>query len=420
LQLERWSDGDEAKNGKKAKQPAQDRETKQTPYQYSLQLLVPPGQLELGRRLITAMYSSSPDLSDLEVPQLLQLVALAECYGIGKGVTAVAAQLQKLTVQTMPLETAAAVFELPDACLALDAFQQVLETAADVLQQQLGDLEVVWSDQQKEQLLQGMPFNALLRLLKHSRTRVASEDTAVYTAARWLEEHPGAAGRASELVAELRLAHCTPTFLMSSSSDNDGGEENCVGELLHVGGVTQQEMMQLCAMSGTNTTCRDGWLRRECQHRPSWQKPPRPASSVTQLRITWQLPLSELQGKLKGRKKEAGNVHLHHEKVMWCGRPWVLGLCATPEGDAWLHVKCLRPAAFCQVQLTVKYLNRVSREELRDVYIGGPPRSRIVGREMFCWGPGKTCVQVGEWLREQQLVHPGDKLHLGCVVTSVA
>jgi hypothetical protein len=177
LQLERWS-------GTTSKKPRQQKDKKgkqqEHPYQYSLQLLVPPGQLELGQRLITAMYSSSPDLSDLEAPQLMQLVQLAECYGVGKVVTTAAAQLHKLSVETMPLGTAAAVFELPEACLGLEAFSSVQKTAGDKLQQELGDLEVVWGDKDKQQLLLGLPLGALLALLRDERTRVASEDSCVH------------------------------------------------------------------------------------------------------------------------------------------------------------------------------------------------------------------------------------------------
>jgi hypothetical protein len=103
------------------------------PYQYTLQLLVPPGQLELRRRLITAMYSSSPDLSDLEAQQLLQLAALAECYGVGKVVAAVGSHFK---LEGMSLQTAAGLLGLPEACFASEAFSKVQQAAADKLQQE--------------------------------------------------------------------------------------------------------------------------------------------------------------------------------------------------------------------------------------------------------------------------------------------
>jgi hypothetical protein len=112
LQLERWSGDCNNTKQPQLQEGGEAHHQQQQQYQYSLQLLVPPGQLELGRRLITAMYSSSPNLSDLEAPQLMQLMTLADCYGVGKVVAAAADQLHKLTVDSMPLATAAAVFEL--------------------------------------------------------------------------------------------------------------------------------------------------------------------------------------------------------------------------------------------------------------------------------------------------------------------
>jgi hypothetical protein len=286
-----------------------------------------------------------------------------------------------------------------------------------VLRQELGDLEVVWGDQQQQQQLLGLPLSALLQVLKDSGTQVASEDTAVYTAARWLEANPGGTtgggGRAADLVSVLRLVHCTPTFLSSSDLDS------CVRQLLCKGGITDQEVMQLCAMSGANNARRASWLSRECQHRPAWQLPCRPASSVKQLTITWQLPLSDIEEALLEKDDDSGTAYLRQEEeVLWCGREWSLGLCLVPDGKVWLHLVCWEPAAACcNVQLQVMHTNRINNQRLQDGYTGGP---QILGRRMFEWGADKAWPQVVEWLREQSLVHPGDKLHLGCVVTNVS
>jgi hypothetical protein len=184
------------------------------------------------------MYSSSPDLSDLEAPQLMQLVALAQRYGVVKVVAAAATQLRQLTIGTMPLATAAAVIESPEACRALGVLQPVYKTAASKLQHELGDLEVVWGDVNKRSDLLGLPLGALLQLLGDERTRVASEDTILFTAAKWLEYHPGAESQASQLSTVLRLPRCTASCLTSSSTK----------AFLSQIGITEDERCSLAAM----------------------------------------------------------------------------------------------------------------------------------------------------------------------------
>jgi hypothetical protein len=240
MQLERWSDSqhthslqqqqeagsrpgqeqqEEQQDPAQPQEQSQPQPQQQVPvqpsYRYQLQLLVPPGQLELGRRLITTMYSSSPDLSDLGAQQLMQLVMLAECYGVGKVVAAVAAQMHKMYADTMPLGVAASVFELPEPCLALEAFKPVQATAASKLLEQLGDLEVALGDEAKHASLLDLPWDALLHLLLDERTQVASEDTVLYTVATWLQRHGCTPSRARQVLDVLRLPHCSPSCLHS-------------------------------------------------------------------------------------------------------------------------------------------------------------------------------------------------------------
>lgn len=54
-----------------------------------VELLVPPGQLAVGATLIKALYFTKPDLTQLSEQEKLQLIRLADSYGISKVVSAV-------------------------------------------------------------------------------------------------------------------------------------------------------------------------------------------------------------------------------------------------------------------------------------------------------------------------------------------
>jgi hypothetical protein len=424
LQLERWS-SDEGSSKRPCRDLQQQEQQQQQPdqqpppYQYSLQLLVPPGQLELGRRLITAMYSSSPDLSDLEAPQLMQLVALAECYGVGKVVECAAAQLHKLTVQSMPFNIAASVFELPEACLQLEPVKKVQQAAADKLQQELGDLEVVWGDKQKQEQLLGLPFGALLQLLRDERTRVASEDTAVYTAQRWMKHNHSAYSEdqqqqqqhQQQLAGVLRLPHCTATYLTSLAGKGVGMDLGSAW----VCDNSPRLLAELVALVPRSSEERSDWLDCECMDKAAWRLPPRPVSALTQLELSWDLPLAQLQERLA-----AGSSYLGGLACIWKGRDWwpVLDYnCGTGELRTGLALSGA-PA------FTTGVVQAQAVE-------GRSPQRGLIAGHYLRNGSGvvETLAMLGadrEWpaakasLQEQGLVHPDGCLHLRATITGVS
>jgi hypothetical protein len=363
-------------------------------YQYRLQLLVPPGQLELGRRLITAMYSSSPDLSDLEGTQLLQLVALAECYEVNKVITAVAAQLRQLTVDTMSLGTAVAVLQLPEACLGLKAFQRVQETAADKLQQDLGDLEVVWGDTNKQQTLFGLPLMVLGVLLSDERTRVAAEDTAVYTAYRWLEENATTGTQQQQLqlrqqlMGSLRLPHCTATYLAGAGAP--------AGSWLRGAGLTEAEALSLCTLPPPGTPQHAMHLRKMHPNRAAWELPARPVSSVKEGVVRWQMPLSELE-EVVHRDTKAFWFRPMGAVVTWCGRSWgmeVLGAGA----DLGLYLWSKQEPADFAGTYTIEAISDAVLPVKRSM-TGGFVKGNMDGLgfpRMLVWGADKDWTQVKE------------------------
>jgi hypothetical protein len=409
VQIERWSD---------ARAPLE------------LQLLVPPGQLDLGERLITAMYSSSPQLADLSDEQLLQLAALADCYGVTKVLTAAAAQLQKKDVQDIPLATAAAVFRLPEPCLQLGALSQLHKLAGDKLQQELGDLEVVWGDKDKQQLLLALPFGALLQLLRDDRTRVASEDTAVYTAQRWLVHNPAAGAGSTEwqqqqLAQVLRLPHCTSSFL-ASLADKDpevgldyawvyGGSTKCLVNLLAV------------SSNSVDTHQRIRWLQKEYPHQLAWKKGARTTSDYDRLQLVWKMPQAQFKELFEAAAKGSSKAcYLPIEQhATWQARQWSLSLKVTTTGAS-LYLRnresvCGGAPAVCDGVVDCKKVGARSphrHARLNATYLstGGSGH----GGRVVKWGAGKSWSQVWAWLEEEGLVHARNCLHLRATVTSLA
>jgi hypothetical protein len=431
VQLERWNHG-EVPNNQPQQQQQQQRGTgqeqehdgtadtdahkdkkqkcshqQQPAYQYSLQLLVPPGHLELGRRLMTAMYSSKPDLSDLGTLQLIQLAILAECYGVGKVVAVVARHLQQLTVETISLAAAAALFELPEGCLAWQEFQGVQKTATDKLQRELGDLEVVSGNKEKEQVLLGLPLGALLALLGDVRTRVAYEDTAVDTVRRWLEQHSDTSSQQQQqLMGVLRLPHCTPTYLAARVAP--------AASWLRQAGLTEAEALGLCALPSIEVGQRMARVKWVFGNKAAWQLPPRPLSCMREVVISWDLPLSRLEDAVSSKT----NTRLRPDDawVTWCGRQWSMFVEADGMGMG-LYLTADESAGFNGIYMvTATAYHHVKKVMANGCLIGskgtGLPR-------VLTWGGDKEWPQVKEWLEQRQLVHPDGCLHLSIKVSYV-
>jgi hypothetical protein len=402
----------------------QQQDQQPPPNQYSLQLLVPPGQLELGRRLITAMYSSSPDLSDLEAPQLMQLAALAECYGVSKVVAAVGSHFQ---LETMSLHTAAALLGLPDACFASEAFSKVQQAAADKLQQELGDLEVAWADKDKWVQLMLLPFGALLQLLRDKRTRAASEDTAVCTAQYWLRCNPAPTDNQQEqqqqqqqeqqqqLAGVLRPPHCMATFLASLAGCRTMFEV----DTSWVYGSSPVVLVDLLALSSASRRRWEHHLESEYVDKPAWHLPPRPASAATQVRKSWHLPLAELQQLFEdSRQPDAKPCQADSATSHWCGRHWYVSITVDATGTgASIRLHCRPAPAYVHGALGAAPIK------------GDPPNgwykfdglyvtNRGLGGASLEWGAHREeWPAVKAWLSEQGLVHPDGCLH--AVVTGV-
>jgi hypothetical protein len=173
------------------------------------------GQLALGELLVKGIYAAQPDVSSCSQEELLQLLLLADQYGVPKVLAAVSAAFASIPTAQLQWETLHAAYALPAGCFDLESCRGLFAATREKLQQELGDLELVWGDQSnsKQQLLLGLPLQALLQLLSDHRTRVASENSVFFTVSQWwarqqpvvMDLDPQHVQEAQQLLQHLRV-----------------------------------------------------------------------------------------------------------------------------------------------------------------------------------------------------------------------
>ncbi|KAF6262081.1 hypothetical protein COO60DRAFT_1636287 [Scenedesmus sp. NREL 46B-D3] len=134
------------------------------------------------------MYQAQPSITDgLSQQQLLQLMMLADRFEVPKVQAAVAAAFAAFPNEQLEWDIAMQILNLPPSCAQQPEFSELQELAAQLLLQQLGDLEEVWSEEQLLQQLLQLPYAAMKQLLQHPDMCVAAENTVVYTIERWYD-----------------------------------------------------------------------------------------------------------------------------------------------------------------------------------------------------------------------------------------
>jgi hypothetical protein len=131
------------------------------------------------------MYAAQPDLSTCNQQQLLQLLLLADRYGVLKVAWAVTVAFASIPLADLQWATVQGLYSLPPGCAELDACKLLFAAAREKLQQELGDLELALVDNERRRLLLSLPQPALLQLLHDNRTRVASENTVFFVINFW-------------------------------------------------------------------------------------------------------------------------------------------------------------------------------------------------------------------------------------------
>jgi hypothetical protein len=142
---------------------------------------VSAGQLTLGELLVRSMYAAQPDVSSCSQQQLLQLLLLADRYGVPKVLSAVSTAFASIPTVDLQWEAVHAMYALPPGSAKMDVCNSLFEATGEKLQQDLGDLELVWADRSssKQQLLKALSLGLPLQLLGDHRTRVACENTSL-------------------------------------------------------------------------------------------------------------------------------------------------------------------------------------------------------------------------------------------------
>jgi hypothetical protein len=235
------------------------------------------------------MYQARPSITaGLSQQQLLQLMLLADRFGVPKVQAAAAAAFAAVPVQELHWDTAVQLLQLPSSCVQQPEFKAVQQLAVQRLQQQLGDLEAVWARSVLQQQLLSLPFEVLKQLLQHGSTRVATENTVVYTIGRWWGAQDEAAQDVEEgrqLMHLVRMRRCTPYY---------------AGTVMPQSSLVQQSF-RISALPLMRQCCMPGGFARmqaaQCsvlRQYPAWCAEQRPASAKQPV-VNWRLSLDTLE-----------------------------------------------------------------------------------------------------------------------------
>jgi hypothetical protein len=294
-------------------------------------LHVPPGQVEIGRRLVRAMYEAAPSFDDISLEQRFQLWGLADRYGAPKVAKAAAAAVG-IDVSLMAKEGLAwaAVLAAYPEDLEEDSEASsppqlpaplLRQYAADALQELFGDLEAVWAvvddaDAKLDKLL-SLPFAALKALLADERTRVASENTVVHTIVDWFDDHelePDSA-QAKELLALVRVARLTPHYARTVFCESELARKHLsAGERAHA---------SMLPMVGDEPSASSRFLGSH------WRLPARPRSAFADaVVLEWCPRLAEIEAcfALLPAHSEGRSIVAGPKGVVWQGWPLYLQL----------------------------------------------------------------------------------------------
>eukprot|EP00878_Enallax_costatus_P018086 GHUV01019028.1.p1 GENE.GHUV01019028.1~~GHUV01019028.1.p1 ORF type:complete len:416 (+),score=156.88 GHUV01019028.1:497-1744(+) len=301
MQLENWTweDGDDTAALQDAKK------------QPTVQLQVPPGQTDMAVRLISGMYQKAPQLSDLSQQQLIELLLLADRFGVPKVLTAVLELFKAVAVNELQWDTAVALLDLPDSCALQEEWKPVCDLAVSKLLQQLGDLEQVWSDKQLQEMLLALPHAALLQLLQHNSTKVDSEATVVYTIEKWWSKQQRPSHKVNQLqqlMQRVRMQHLSRMYILTTLMKNSMVTPQCFS-------AAELGIASLCTTADSLQALQAADVE-ELSKYPAWTATKRPASG--RQAIEWKLPLADLKYAVKQHLANGGatqTVYSQHHTV---------------------------------------------------------------------------------------------------------
>jgi hypothetical protein len=372
------------------------------------------------------IYQKQPTITEgLSHEQLLQLMLLADRFEVPKVQAAVATAFSGVQPQQLEWQTSLQLLDLPPSCSQQPEFKAVQQLAVQRLQQQLGDLEEVWADKQLQQQLLSLPFPALLQLLQHADTRVATENTVVYTIEEWYSAQAATAQveeQLQQLMHLVRVRHCTP-FYAGTVMPQSSLVQICFdrSELLLVPVCctpTEYPMLLECGIPA---------LKKY----PSWGAEKRPVSAKQPV-IEWRLPLERVEAAVKDHLSGSSEHTSLATSTMHVVRGQPAALIAEVSGSSSssnaatpLKLGMFLPLEDLPRNVVRKVSARFSCEEVRGVTAAGRREVPTTGysrafRDIFLSEEqtrGFSCLvdlgTLGSWeaaeaaLRQKQLVHAG-------------
>jgi hypothetical protein len=398
LQLDNWSSGSSTK--------------------LEIQLPVPARQLDLAQLLVKGMYQAQPTVAEeLSHSQLLQLLLLSDRFEVPKVQAAVLAVFTAIQAEQLEWVTALELLDLPSSCAQQPEFAGIQQLAVQRLQQQVGDLELAWNDEQSRQQLLQLPFHALLQLLQHDQTRIASENTVVFTVQHRYEQQPARQrrqGQLQQLLQEVRMRHCTP-YYVSTVMTQCPLVSSCFSTL-------ELGLARECCTADGFKMLQEG-SSPVLQQYPSWSADKRPASAMQQ-QVVWRLPLSELQAAVKKHldypDPEAVSAVGHGKSCLLQGQLCCVfvrcGLSGRPTvlPGRWLRVELTLLLTEGAVRRVMLQVSAEAAAPAGEHIVRGPDTAVFAGTAEGCEPymgyvitelGGSSWQQIEQDLRQQQLVH---------------
>ena len=321
------------------------------------------------------------------------------------------------------------MYQLPESTLKLPECSAAPEAAQNLLLEEIGDLEVTWGDEQKQKQLLELPFQGLKQLLQHQQTKVASEDTVLYTIHRWLTRESNAATtqEQQELANTIRVTHCSPL---------------CVGTiiprcpwLVQAWGVEDLVAASVFACKPEQkrvVTCLSGG-RELMKRQPASGLNSRPVSAVTKGGLLWKVPVSKMKelDETARAKNSAVDLRSHEDGggiLIWSGRVFYLkvegsnvsgiGLYLIPNpsvngGDG------ARAVVMCSLGAVNTFGNLICRKQ----YAVEWNLSEFHGhgwKDVCSLKGWATWEELEQKLRGASLVHADGCLHLRLLVHSIS
>eukprot|EP00879_Flechtneria_rotunda_P002643 GHRR01002846.1.p1 GENE.GHRR01002846.1~~GHRR01002846.1.p1 ORF type:complete len:494 (+),score=174.69 GHRR01002846.1:592-2073(+) len=404
-----------------------------------IQLPVPISQLSIGQLLVKSMYQPKPELAGINQQEALQLIALADRYGVNKVIKAASLMLTAIAAEDWNVSTAIGVYTLPPGCV--DSCKELYRVAAGKVHQVLGDLELIWADpgsgsnssntgSQKQQWLLQLPYSALKQLLENSKTRVAAESTVFHTIEAWYKEQQKAGAKVTceqlrQLVALVRMQHCSVLYVGTVISQST----------VATACLTPLEIGYACACGAMQAALQPQQSSEPARHgfQPlveftGWQASRRPASAMAQLTIDWELPSETIKALVPQHKDD---THMKHCMKLgsWQGQEFELTLQISRSSSIaggfliGLYLILEQPGESVIRTVTFHLLAKGVTGNHADISNSAMYTMGKLGAgwpDYFKMGPLSSWEQCEQELNKKKLLHTDGCLHLEAVITSIS